>query len=855
MAISPRSLACVLTCLMAAWLAAPIHSGPSGSGWWGSQEAIKLRQAARLSTVKGDLAEAERIYQHAGELAARHRDPVARAWSLEGVGDTRFANFNYRGALDAYLQAKTFAERARDPLVLGAIDGNLSSVYQQMSDFDSALRLAEEARKITQGLAKVYYRPQLLFMLGLLRHDEGSIKLFKEGIQAAQSVPANEPSQAFVEANGWDYLAESLIESGDLDRAEEAARKALALRQKSAAGVLGFSYGILGALRLRQAAQTRNGDRREKLLAEAEGFTRQATREKTGPPAYRLEYQRGSILLAQQRIPEALEAFEKALDQAQRWRLGIAPVLTSLDGAASELQSKIFDGFVDAAASYGIQAHDQRWVEESFEASELNRAMNLRDIAQSTRRRTMPPEYWEVLAQLQREETRLSRSNSEESPLSSNLRMRLTELEAEAGLGYSPNIAESFPSHPSLIHFQQSLRDSDILLSFALGGRESFLWAVTRDTLQVYRLPPADQIVNTVRAFRQAVEARTVGFEDLGGRLYGMLFGQLSAREASKPAWQLSAADALLEVPFAALVLEHERRSGQIVFLAERHSLEVKAGALLPGKPPQRPLSGFVSVGDPIYNIADPRWKAERGWKSGNTWFPILSSSDTTSQFNRLPGSRREVEASAAAWDGAWAATRDRVSTPMVVPTAVQSPPAPTVVLEGAEASRARFLEALSPVPEVIHLATHALSTGSGDDAYLAFGLGRDGRSEMLSTSIIRTLQVPGAVVVMTGCSTAPSDVRPGLGMAGLARAWAVAGASAVVATEWPVQDSAGSSLLASFYRHLRNVPEGTVAEALRLAQVEAIHAGNGLGKAPATATWAAYQVFASQLGAGSEAP
>ena len=508
-----------------------------------------------------------------------------------------------------------------------------------------------------------------------------------------------------------------------------------------------------------------------------------------------------------------------AIEQAQRWRLGIVPALTSLDGAATQLQSKIFDGFIEAAAGYGLQTHNQRWIEESFEASELNRAVNLRDSAHSTWRQTLPPEYWEILGQLQAEEASLSHLRSKASPLAERLRLRLTELEGKAGLGDSPNIAESFPSHTSLMLFQQSLSGSGILLSFALGERGSWLWAVTRNTLNVYSLPPAEEIVSTVRAFRQAVEGKA-GFVDPGERLYDMLFGQLLAHEASEPDWQLSAEDALLEVPFAALVLEHERRSGRIVFLAERHSLQVKAGALLPGKPPRLPLSGFVAVGDPIYNVADPRWGAASGWSPVKVWFSTTLGLEDASQLNRLPGTRREVEASATAWAGGGS----------------------TTVLEGVEASRARFLQAISTAPRVIHLATHALTAASGDEAYLAFGLGRNARPEMLSTAEIRTLAVPGSVVVMTGCATAPSDVRPGLGLAGLVRAW--------VATEWAVQDSAGSSLLASFYRHLKNAPEGTVAEALRLAQVEMIHSGTNGGN---PATWAAYQVFGGRLGSGSE--
>jgi CHAT domain-containing protein len=164
----------------------------------------------------------------------------------------------------------------------------------------------------------------------------------------------------------------------------------------------------------------------------------------------------------------------------------------------------------------------------------------------------------------------------------------------------------------------------------------------------------------------------------------------------------------------------------------------------------------------------------------------------------------------------------------------------------GADASLEKFKKSLIPVPEVIHLATHAATPPSGEEAYLVFGLGANGRPETLSISEVRPLQVPGAVVAMTGCATAPSEVRTGLGLAGLVRAWTVAGASAVVATEWAVGDNTGTALLASFYKHLHEVPN-SVAEALRRAQVEMIHSGTQRNPIRA-ASWAAYQVFSSRL-------
>jgi CHAT domain-containing protein len=134
----------------------------------------------------------------------------------------------------------------------------------------------------------------------------------------------------------------------------------------------------------------------------------------------------------------------------------------------------------------------------------------------------------------------------------------------------------------------------------------------------------------------------------------------------------------------------------------------------------------------------------------------------------------------------------------------------------------------------VIHLATHVLMPeGPLDQAALVFSLDSHGQPENLTETDIGLLSVPGALVVMTGCSTAGGP-QSGVGLAGLARAWRLAGASAVVATQWPVKDFSGQ-MLAGFYKYFRDLPP---AEALRNSQIDEIRAG-----AP-PASWAAYQVF-----------
>jgi tetratricopeptide (TPR) repeat protein len=496
MAPSSRGLVFVLTIWVVAWPAASIRTGSPYSGWWGSLEAVALRQAARAPTLTGDFAASERIYQHGADLAVVRHDPLARAWCLSGIADSRVARFDYRGALDAYLQAKVQAERARDRVSLASIEFSLSGLYQQMWDFDSALRSAEQAQQMVQGLQQVSFGPQLTLQLGWLHADATSIPLYKEGIEAARAAAGADPAQIAVEARGLDLLGEALLTGGNVPGAEQAEQKALILRLQSVRVDLGFSYWRLGALRLK-----------ERSFAEAESFTRQAMLQPLGPPRYRLQDQLGHILLEQGHVPEALVVLEAAVNQAHRWRVGIAPA-SSLDAATTELGARIFGGFVEAAANYGIQTHDQRWVSESFQAAELNRSINFQGNTYTAWRGALPLEYRETVGKLQAEETKLLQSGTRTNPSSERLETRLTEMELQLGLGSSLTNTESFPGDASLIHFDQRLRDIEILLSFGLGQDESFLWAVTGNTLHVYRLPQADQILIAVREFRRAVEGK-----------------------------------------------------------------------------------------------------------------------------------------------------------------------------------------------------------------------------------------------------------------------------------------------------------------------------------------------------------
>jgi CHAT domain-containing protein len=795
--VANRCLCVILTLWMVGSRpSASILPGTSVFGaWWGTPESKKIARQADSARRAGDLARAEFYYKQGYEDATRRRDERAMVGYLNGIAACRLTQLHYSTALEVLLEAKGHAKRIGDQAGLGAITVNLASVYLQVWDFQNALKEAQDGLAIAGSLKKPYFLPALLVNLGQwhdIQGDGKAVSYYRRGIEAAA-----ECGDQRLEALGLDLVGEERLEQGDLEDSSKAIEDGMRLREKFAPKELDLSWWRMGELELARGH-----------LAQAARYTDLALKAKGTAPEYRLKHQRGLIRKAMGDRAGALLDFREAVESSSRWRAEVLPASSSLTSANAMLDGFVFSSFIDAAAQEALRTGDRRWTREAFEAVELNRAASLREsrTLAGAWHGKVPTEYWDALAKLRRVR---GEAETEEAR---RLRLGIAEMEAKAGLGFHQNFSESFHDQASLIHFQQGLGKKTVLLSFRLGGKESYLWAVTSEAIHIHRIGAEAEIRAEVGKLKNAVQAGRPEAVELGERLYRELFGQLKRDVAAKPTWLLSLEGTLFEAPFAALVTE--QKGGNVNYLVSKHSVQTIPGALLLSMRPEAGTGGFLGVGDAIYNAADPRWgeqkKSEQNKPAGflDVFQTLKADAAAAGQYSRLVGSAEELKTSAANWGDS-----------------------STVLLEGSTARRDVFLRQLDHGPSVVHLATHVV-----DPEGIVFGLGSSGRSEFLSTAEIASLRVPGAFIAMTGCGTASGEALPGAGLMGLTRAWQMAGASTVLATLWRVRDSSGD-LLASFYKHLHQVPP---AEALRLSQLEMLHSGTWRAM---PSYWAPYQI------------
>jgi tetratricopeptide (TPR) repeat protein len=765
-----------------------------------SRPAISLKIKQLIDEANGyfgtgDYERAASIYQSGleNEIAPQNRLPL-----LIGAGNCRLATQQYQDALRYFAEADALARTTGTLEYRVRIASNRASVYRRMGDIPAALSVLESVEKPLSIFRNPIYLVQAASLLRDIDFPR-SLPLFDSAIQLASEV-----GDLSVEALAWQHLGHGYLQHNDLGKAEAALSNTFRLRVANGRKQIQSCYFYLGQLRRRQ------GRRAEALILLTRAMELVGRTASYIPVPY-IHYELALTSLDSGDYPTALRAFEAAVRATQELRLQILPSEAFRVSAEADLQ-RIFGDYVRAGMVYYRQTTDIALARRMMEVSEDSRAALFEQTLNS--RRELPPEYWKVLEQYRRAlAVSVNRESSQYADQLASLRLQLADLESRLGVRtahtiFSHQKNEKGVSGDALYGLQRNLKSTETVLSFHSGAEESYLWALTRDSFETHFLPASGDLSRAISDFRNQLMLRKPGWLEAGVKLRAVLTDGLSPAVKQKPDWILSLDGSFFELPFAALPSEEGK---MIRYLGHQHSLRTVPGVFVEKQDePRESGSDFAAVADPRYNAVDPRW-------GGNPPDAVAGQ-----QLARLPGTGREAAVCARAW---------------------ALDPNPTV-LRGADVNRSSVLRVISGRPAVLHLAAHVLPhPRSPDQVLIALGLQPDGMADYLSPADIAAAKTPVGLVTLSGCGSASGVALPGLGLFGLTRAWLVSGASAVVATYWPIADDSGE-ILAAMYGVLGKNPgyitASEVAKALQAAQIR-MAASSGWRADPAY--WSAFTV------------
>jgi CHAT domain-containing protein len=148
--------------------------------------------------------------------------------------------------------------------------------------------------------------------------------------------------------------------------------------------------------------------------------------------------------------------------------------------------------------------------------------------------------------------------------------------------------------------------------------------------------------------------------------------------------------------------------------------------------------------------------------------------------------------------------------------------PARSATYVGAAAREDTF-KTEAPRHAILHLATHGVLDESSplySHAVLSPGVGGSSEDGLLEAWEIMDLPLDADLVILSACETGRGRIAPGEGVVGTMWAAFVAGAQALLASQWKVESVSTTELMTDFHRGLAR-GSGTKAEHLRQASLE----------------------------------
>jgi CHAT domain-containing protein/Tfp pilus assembly protein PilF len=818
--------------------------------------ATRLINVGVIAVDRGDLARAAGYYQRAIALLERVApDRESLILTLVNMGGIA-ARQGDLAAYESYLlragaaNRKTSSERAAVLILngLGVLAGERGDVLAADHYFRHAIEIEERLQPGSLDLA--------LFLgnLGLSAVRRGDLAAAGDLLRRAAVIVEEQAPGSGRRCKTLLDLSVLAREQGDLERAESYSRQALAVAEK-----IGDSLEAANVLNdLGETAQ------KQGRLAQAEEWYRRAlsVRERLVPGTL---YHGESLAAVGAVIARKHEWNEAAglLDQG----LAILEDQVVRQGGSDDARTTLRSGRANYYRAYIDVLMAQKEGERAFHVAERSRARTLLETLAEAHvdiRQGIDPDLLQrerslradIAAKSNRQIQLISGTYTEAQIAAvkreiADLLTQYREVEAQIRATGSSYAALTQPQPLTAREVQQQVLDRDtVLLEYALGDEQSYLWAVGSDSLRSYELPKRAEIEAVARRFYELVTARSrfVEGEDAFARRERIARADADLPSAARAVSQLVLEPAAAQIggkrllvvpdgilhyiPFAAL--PNPRRPGSDAnwpLVAQHEVLSLPSasvlGLLRRARGDRPPAAKEIAVlADPVFDEHDGRVRAGRLSGEHGAQAEGKARGDDTVEVevasSRL-GVLRRAEADASPSSG-------RVHLPRLPFTRDEARAILTAVngrrsMEALDFDATRELAVsgqLEPY-RVVHFATHAFvdSVHPELSGLVLSMVDKGGRSQdgFLELQDIYNMSLEADLVVLSACQTALGQQVEGEGIVGLTRGFMHAGAPRVVATLWQVDDSATARLMAHFYKAFEqdHLP---AAQALRAAQL-----------------------------------
>jgi CHAT domain-containing protein/Tfp pilus assembly protein PilF len=768
-------------------------------------EAITLNNIGGVHYTLGDHQQALNYYNQALPLHRAVGDRAGEATTLSNIGVVYDVLGDHQQALNYYNQALPLHRAVGDRPGEAATLNNIGRAYHALGDYQQALNYYNQALPLHRAVGDRTGEAITLSNIGAVYNALGdrqqALNYFNQALPLLRAVGDRAGEAATLNNIGAVYNA-----LGERQQALNYFNQALPLRQMvedrageantlfNRAWIYRQSDNLADALTDINTAIVLIEDLRGSIQDDALRTTYFATVQDY------YQFKIDLLMQLHQQNPEAV--YDRlAFDTSERTRA--RSLIELLAESRIDFSEGSDDPQVAALVEQEQSLQQQRAAQEQLLTQRLNQAQT--DAERTTIRN-------EVAAEL----NRLSRE--------------LDAVVAQLRQVHPAYANLQYPEPLTLAEVQQQVLDADtVLLQYALGDEQSYLFVVTANGFHSYALPSQAEIATTAERFVNQIEQSTCVdapnptgcIERTIARAGHPLYNQILAPAAEHIAGKrlLIAADGILHyTPFAALPLANADSyqplltQHEVVMTPSVTTLATQRDIAAARTPAPKTLA---LLADPVFTGDDERVSQLRPASTE------VARRPTNADDIDLSLDRSALERAACVPD-AW--KRLPYTAAEAEAILALNPDTASLSALAFEATQDWVLDSPLAQYRFLHLATHGcLDAENPELSGLVLSQvtpqGTDHPDGFLRLHEIFTLTLNADLVVLSACQTGRGETIQGEGIVGMTRGFMFAGAEQVVVSLWNVNDQATAELMGQFYQDMLASGE-TPATALRQAQL-----------------------------------
>ncbi len=441
--------------------------------------------------------------------------------------------------------------------------------------------------------------------------------------------------------------------------------------------------------------------------------------------------------------------------------------------------------------------------------------------------------------------TAVSKDRSKRDPAAEQRARERISAISVARATLQKTLSAEFPDYSALSNplplkskeIQSLLSSDEAMVLFSLAEKESYVFAITRDSFAWKPIPiGADALSDQIAAFRRGLDiakasdaSGKTGLFDLGraNELYATLLAPMEPLIRDKRSLLIVPVGALTALPFHLLVTEKPDMAIPDKFDGYRNAswlLKRHAVSVLPSVTSLKALRAFArrdqnikpmtGFGDPLFDPAQAAGDRRGATKSASRSVASIAYTE----FWRGAGVDRARLAQSLPQLPDTADELNAVAKDLGVASAD--------IHLGTDASETTLKRTKLSDYSIVYFATHGLVAGDVKglaEPSLALSIPAQ-PSELddglLTASEVAQLKLNADWVVLSACNTIAGDKPGAEALSGLARSFFYAGARALLVTHWAVDSAAATRLTTATFDRLKADPKLGRAEALRQAML-----------------------------------